>query len=51
MPGHPALAGLEKRGKLHALITQNIDELHQMAGNDRADADAPRRVHENPGPG
>jgi NAD-dependent deacetylase len=24
---------LEKRGKLHALITQNIDELHQMAGN------------------
>ena len=31
--GHLALAGLEKRGKLHALITQNIDELHQMAGN------------------
>ena len=31
--GHYALAGLEKRGKLHALITQNIDELHQMAGN------------------
>ncbi|MSQ62442.1 MAG: NAD-dependent deacetylase, partial [Betaproteobacteria bacterium] len=23
----------ERRGKLHALITQNIDELHQMAGN------------------
>ena len=32
-PGHLALAALEKRGKLHALITQNIDELHQMAGN------------------
>ena len=31
--GHLALATLEKRGKLHALITQNIDELHQMAGN------------------
>jgi NAD-dependent deacetylase len=31
--GHHALAALEKRGKLHALITQNIDELHQMAGN------------------
>jgi len=32
-PGHRALAALEKRGKLHALITQNIDELHQAAGN------------------
>ena len=31
--GHRALVELEKRGKLHALITQNIDELHQMAGN------------------
>ena len=31
--GHLALAELEKRGKLHALITQNIDELHQQAGN------------------
>ena len=31
--GHLALAFLEKRNKLHALITQNIDELHQMAGN------------------
>jgi NAD-dependent deacetylase len=31
--GHLALTVLEKRGKLHALITQNIDELHQMAGN------------------
>jgi NAD-dependent deacetylase len=32
-PGHLALVHLEKRGKLHALITQNIDELHQQAGN------------------
>jgi len=31
--GHLALAALERRGKLHALITQNIDELHQAAGN------------------
>lgn len=31
--GHLALAELERRGKLHALITQNIDELHQKAGN------------------
>jgi len=31
--GHLALAALEKRGKLHALITQNIDGLHQAAGN------------------
>jgi NAD-dependent deacetylase len=32
-PGHLALVSLEKRSKLHALITQNIDELHQQAGN------------------
>ena len=32
-PGHLALVTLEKRKKLHALITQNIDELHQIAGN------------------
>ena len=31
--GHLALVQLEKRKKLHALITQNIDELHQIAGN------------------
>jgi NAD-dependent deacetylase len=31
--GHRALVELERRGKLHALITQNIDELHQVAGN------------------
>jgi NAD-dependent deacetylase len=31
--GHRALATLERRGKLHALVTQNIDGLHQRAGN------------------
>jgi NAD-dependent deacetylase len=31
--GHMALVELEQRGKLHALITQNIDGLHQIAGN------------------
>jgi NAD-dependent deacetylase len=33
--GHLALVHLEQRQKLHALITQNIDELHQQAGNAR----------------
>src|SRR5207249_8694622 len=31
--GHMAIVELERRGKLHALITQNIDGLHQKAGN------------------
>ena len=31
--GHEAIVGLERRGKLHALITQNVDGLHQKAGN------------------
>jgi NAD-dependent protein deacetylase/lipoamidase len=31
--GHHALVALERRGRLHALITQNIDGLHQRAGN------------------
>jgi NAD-dependent deacetylase len=31
--GHLALVGLERSRQLHALITQNIDELHQLAGN------------------
>ena len=38
--GHLALAALERSGRLHALITQNIDELHQLAGN------SPERVIE-----
>jgi len=33
--GHLALAALERRGKLHALITQNTDGLHLRAGNSR----------------
>jgi NAD-dependent protein deacetylase/lipoamidase len=31
--GHLALVDMEKSGRLHALITQNIDGLHQRAGN------------------
>ena len=38
--GHRALVELERRGKLDTLITQNIDGLHQAAGN------APERVIE-----
>jgi NAD-dependent deacetylase len=32
--GHRALVGLEHTGKLRALVTQNIDGLHQRAGSD-----------------
>jgi NAD-dependent deacetylase len=38
--GHRALVDLERRGKLDTLVTQNVDGLHQRAGND------PRRVVE-----
>jgi NAD-dependent deacetylase len=34
--GHRALVALERSGRLHALITQNIDGLHQHAGSDPA---------------
>ena len=34
-PAHRALAALEKRGALRAVITQNIDGLHQAAGSRR----------------
>ena len=33
--GHRALVELERRGALHALVTQNIDGLHQLAGHAR----------------
>ncbi len=32
-PGHIAIAELEKMGKVEAIITQNIDGLHQKAGS------------------
>jgi len=34
-PGHYALAGLEKAGRLKAVVTQNTDGLHQDAGSGR----------------
>jgi NAD-dependent deacetylase len=38
--GHRALLALERRGKLHAVLTQNVDGLHQAAGT------SPERVVE-----
>ncbi|CAA9211881.1 MAG: NAD-dependent protein deacetylase of SIR2 family [uncultured Blastococcus sp.] len=32
--GHAALVDLERQGRLRALVTQNIDGLHQAAGSD-----------------
>src|SRR2546425_2325384 len=43
--GHRALVELERRGKLHALVTQNIDGLHRLAGH------SPDRVIEVHGTG
>ena len=40
--GHRALVELERSGRLLALITQNIDGLHQLAGHD---ADRVIEVH------
>ncbi len=34
-PGHLALVDLERRGRMHQLVTQNIDGLHERAGNSR----------------
>jgi NAD-dependent deacetylase len=34
--GHLAIAALERQDRLHALVTQNIDGLHQRAGNSPA---------------
>jgi NAD-dependent deacetylase len=38
--GHTALVSLERSGRLRAVVTQNIDGLHQLAGN------SPERVLE-----
>jgi NAD-dependent deacetylase len=35
-PGHVALVDLERQGKLHTLVTQNVDGLHSLAGSDPA---------------
>lgn len=32
-PGHTALAALERQGRVHTLITQNVDGLHLAAGS------------------
>ncbi len=34
-PAHEALAELERRGLLDAVITQNVDRLHRQAGSER----------------
>ena len=33
--GHRALAALEQEGRIQALVTQNVDGLHQQAGSDQ----------------
>jgi len=38
--GHAAIVALERQGRLAAVVTQNVDGLHQAAGND------PRKVIE-----
>ncbi len=35
-PGHLAVVELERQGRLRAVLTQNIDELHQRAGSSPA---------------
>lgn len=34
-PGHAALARFEAAGRIHTLITQNVDRLHHAAGSER----------------
>ena len=34
--GHRAIVDLERSGRLHALLTQNVDGLHHAAGSDPA---------------
>jgi len=43
---HKALAELEKKGRLKAVITQNIDGLHQLAGSKNV-LELHGSVHEN----
>ncbi|HMH16710.1 MAG TPA: Sir2 family NAD-dependent protein deacetylase [Burkholderiales bacterium] len=43
--GHAAIVELERRGKLHALITQNIDGLHQKAGSSQGVVEVHGTVH------
>lgn len=45
--GHTALARLERQGKLAAVVTQNIDGLHQAAGSRRV-LELHGTVHRNP---
>lgn len=33
-PGHAAVVELERQGRLDTLVTQNVDGLHHLAGND-----------------
>lgn len=40
--GHLALVDLDRAGKLHTLVTQNVDGLHQLAG---LDADRVVEIH------
>ena len=35
-PGHLAIADLDRLGRLHTVVTQNVDGLHQKAGTDPA---------------
>src|SRR4051812_50088580 len=44
-PAHAALADLEARGLVHAVITQNVDRLHAAAGSQDG-----REVHGPNGP-
>lgn len=34
-PAHEALVDLERLGRLHGIVTQNVDNLHQLAGSTR----------------
>ena len=42
---HHAIVELEKMGKLSSVITQNVDNLHQKAGNSSANSSRIARQH------